>query len=187
MSKVTSIIDSLSHNARLMKELAGKGTAEKTEILIRETRGQIADEVLSKNASDAVRASVTPQIKIANKKLAPDILKAVEESQAIIERLGIVVDEEAQKLTARNIELSNKFNRASCYTDEKKILEEMSKLRKEIITKGYDNEIGYTPFKFSAQTDEALFNIVNEYRPKTGTMNSFYEKALQILKERGVM
>ncbi len=187
MSKVTSIIDSLSHNARLMKELAGKGTAEKTEILIRETRGQIADEVLSKNASDAVRASVTPQIKIANKKLAPDILKAVEESQAKIERLGIVVDEEAQKLTARNIELSNKFNRACCYTDEKKILEEMSKLRKEIITKGYDSEIGYTPFKFSAQTDEALFNIVNEYRPKSGTMNGFYEKALQILKERGVM
>ena len=63
MSKVTSIIDSLSHDARLMKELAGKGTAEKTEILIRETIGQIADEVLSKNASDAVRASVTPQIK----------------------------------------------------------------------------------------------------------------------------
>ena len=63
MSKVTSIIDSLSHNARLMKELAGKGTAEKTEILIRETRGQIADEVLSKNASDAVRASVTHHIK----------------------------------------------------------------------------------------------------------------------------
>ena len=59
MSKVSTIIDSLSHKASLLKELNGKSVAEKTEIMLRETR----DEVLSKNASDAIKARVTPQIK----------------------------------------------------------------------------------------------------------------------------
>lgn len=65
MSKVANIIDSLSRNASLVKEHAGKSITEKTEIMLRETRGPVANEVLSKNASDAVRASVTPQIKNA--------------------------------------------------------------------------------------------------------------------------
>ena len=180
MSKVTSIIDSLSHNARLMKELAGKGTAEKTEILIRETRGQIADEVLSKNASDAVRASVTPQIKIAKnlENLSPDVLKNVEKCQAEIQRLGLLVDEEAQTITRRMIELSGKFDDVS--------MKERDELYKEMKKIGYDYLEGDTPIKLSAQPNEALLNIINKYRPNSGT-NSVYEKALQILKERGVM
>ena len=46
MSKVTNIIDCLSHNASLVKELAEKSITEKTEIMLRETRGQVAKEIL---------------------------------------------------------------------------------------------------------------------------------------------
>ena len=45
MSKVTNIIDCLSHNASLVKELAEKSITEKTEIMLRETRGQVAKEI----------------------------------------------------------------------------------------------------------------------------------------------
>lgn len=63
MSKVTNVVDSLSQNASLVKELIGKDSVRQAEIMIRETRGKVADEVCNKNTSDAIRASITPQIK----------------------------------------------------------------------------------------------------------------------------
>ena len=63
MSKFSTIVDGLNHKTSLLKELNGKSIANKTEIMLRETRGQVADELCSKNASDAIRASITPQIK----------------------------------------------------------------------------------------------------------------------------
>ena len=83
MSKVTNIIDCLSHNASLVKELAEKSITEKTEIMLRETRGQVAKEILSKNASDAVMASVTPQIKTTQPASAEKIVGRLGETQQI--------------------------------------------------------------------------------------------------------
>ena len=63
MSKVTSVLDTISHRAGLLKELKGKSPVRQTEIMQRETRGIVADEVLSKEANDAIKASLTPKIK----------------------------------------------------------------------------------------------------------------------------
>ena len=87
MSKVTNIIDCLSHNASLVKELAEKSITEKTEIMLRETRGQVAKEILSKNASDAVMASVTPQIKTTQPASAEKIEEAKSKTGDFIGKL----------------------------------------------------------------------------------------------------
>ncbi|MCQ2753503.1 MAG: hypothetical protein MJ231_00470 [bacterium] len=62
MPKV-NVIDSINHSLSLINELTGKGIAEKTEIAIRETIDKVADKVLSKEASDAIKSSVSAQIK----------------------------------------------------------------------------------------------------------------------------
>lgn len=74
MSKVTKVVDSLNHNAGLTKELIGKDPVRQAETMIRETRGKVTEEVLSKKASDAIRASVTPQIKEARTTLDVNIV-----------------------------------------------------------------------------------------------------------------
>ncbi len=188
MIKVTNVIDGLSHNASLEKKLAGKGITgnitEKAEVMLRETKGQVADEILSKKANDAIKATVTPQIKNPkiSENLTTNIMKSVEESQAKIKRLGLVVDEEAQKIAERYIEHENRVRLASNDSELMERIKESIKLNKECIKKGYDYLEGYTPIKLNAQTNEALSNLVKEYPNSV-----LCEKALQMLKARGVM
>ena len=100
-------IELLNYNASLKKELAGKPSSVVTEVMLRETRG-----VFSKKFCDALRACVTPLIK-NTKKLGPDVLKIIEESQAKIQRLGLLVDEEAQKIMRQKLTLSGKYDDVS--------------------------------------------------------------------------
>ena len=168
-------VDSLNHIAGLVKELFGKDPVIQAETMLRETRATVTAEVLSKNASNAIKASVTPQIKFA-KNLDPDVLRILEAQQAKIQRLGLLVDEEAQRIMRQRIALDGKYDNVS--------MKKRGELYKKMEELGYDYLEIDTPIKLSVQTNEALLNIVNEYRPKIGT-NSVYEKALQILKERG--
>ena len=62
MSEVTKIMD-LNAGIVFSKKLIEKYSPRQTEKMARGTIDKIADEVLSKKASDALRASVTPQIK----------------------------------------------------------------------------------------------------------------------------
>ena len=170
--KCSKLIDLLNRYASLKKELAGKPSSVVTEVMLRETRDEF-----SKKFCDALRASFTPLIK-NTKELGPDVLKIIEESQAKIQRLGLLVDEEAQKIMRQKLTLSGKYDDVS--------MKKKEELHKKMIELGYDYLEMHTPIKLSAQSNEALLNIINEYRPTYGT-NSVYEKALQILKSRGVM
>jgi len=62
----------------------------------------------------------------------------------------------------------------------------MINLEQEMEDKGYDYVEGLVPIKLADQTNEALLNIVNKYRPEYGR-NLLYERALLMLKDRGVM
>ena len=120
-----------------------------------------------------------------NLQLTPGVKKIADESLVKIKRLGLFVDEEAQKIAERSIELSNRWSVAS-KNEKIKLMKERSELDRELEEKGYDYIEGHTPIKLSAQTNEALLNLIEKYRPKYG-LSYVYETASQILRERGAM
>ena len=88
-------------------------------------------------------------------------------------------------MAERRLEFSNRWSVASKNT-RINLIKESSELDRKVEEKGYDYIEGHTPIKLSTQTNEALLNLVEEYRPKAGT-NYVYETASQILRERGAM
>ena len=58
-----SLINDINHKTNLLKEMHGKSQAYNTEVMIREKREPVTDEVLSKNANEAIKANISPQIK----------------------------------------------------------------------------------------------------------------------------
>ena len=87
MSKVTKVVDSLNHNAGSTKELIGKDPVRQAETMIRESIGEVTKEVLSKDASDAIKASVTPQIKTTKPASAEKIEEAKSKTGDFIGKL----------------------------------------------------------------------------------------------------
>ena len=135
MSKVTKVVDSLHHNASLVKELIAKDPVTQAEIMIREARGKVTEELFSKNASDAIRASIMPQIKTKR----PVDLKIVKEEfiSGYDDSAGIMRKEILYKNRNGRIVSSRRMN---C-TDNiilKKTLEDESQITTSVIGDRYE-------------------------------------------------
>ena len=139
--------------------------------MIRETRGQIADEVLSKNASDALRASIIPQIKTKRpvdlKIVKEEFISGYDDSAGIMRKEILYKNRNGRIVSSRRMDCTDNIILKKTLEDESQITISVIGDRYEILHENkkngksmfltYDNSGLY---KF---TGEEKYKIALEY------------------------
>lgn len=164
MSNVAKVVDGVSHNAGLVKELIGKSSVEQAETMLRETRDAVADEVLSKDASNAIIASVSPQIKKYS-----DLVKARVEKYL-------------------NYTYEDPFVTGYLHIDPKEVadieMEHAQDFFDKLTNKTLRSKIHISGYCFKSPVYDAAGNMKRDaYRVEDTTRFRFYNKDKKLLKE----